>query len=77
MSDKHFCHIRFNEMESVEKALLLSGYRIKIEDKDDPAYTAKLHVDYAIACDDQHDFDCRRRQREREERHRAREGRPL
>ncbi|GFY13783.1 ecto-NOX disulfide-thiol exchanger 1 [Trichonephila clavipes] len=76
MSDKHFCHIRFNEMESVEQALSLSGYRIKIEDKDDPAYTAKLHVDYATARDDQHDFECRKRQREREERHRAREVRP-
>ncbi|GFX52603.1 ecto-NOX disulfide-thiol exchanger 1 [Trichonephila clavipes] len=76
MSDKHFCHIRFNEMESVEQALLLSGYRIKIEDKDDPAYTAKLHVDCVTACDDLHEFGCRKRLREREERHRAREGRP-
>ncbi|GFY43963.1 ecto-NOX disulfide-thiol exchanger 1 [Trichonephila inaurata madagascariensis] len=70
MSDKRFCHIRFMDMESVEQALLLSGYRIKIENKDEPAYNGKIHVDYAIARDDQHDFECRKRQVEREERHR-------
>lgn len=76
MSDKHFCHIRFVDMESVEQALLLSGYRIKIEDKDEPAYTGKLHVDYATARDDQHDYECRKRQMKREERHRAKAVRP-
>ncbi|GFY13759.1 ecto-NOX disulfide-thiol exchanger 1 [Trichonephila clavipes] len=69
MSDKRFCHIRFMDMESVEQALLLSGYRIKIENKDEPAYNGKIHVDYAIARDDQRDFECRKRQMEREERH--------
>ncbi|GFR00807.1 ecto-NOX disulfide-thiol exchanger 1 [Trichonephila clavata] len=74
MSEKNFCHIRFVEMEAVEQALLLSGYRIKIEDKDDPAYTGKLYVYYiyATARDDQHDFECRKRQKEREGRHRVR-----
>ncbi|GFR05920.1 hypothetical protein TNCT_311071 [Trichonephila clavata] len=32
------------EMETVEQALLLSGYRIKIENKDEPAYNGKLYV---------------------------------
>ncbi|GFU62766.1 ecto-NOX disulfide-thiol exchanger 2 [Nephila pilipes] len=76
MSEKNFCHIRFVDMESVEQALLLSEYRIKIENNDEPAYNGKMHVDYATARDDQHDFECRKRQMEREERHRARASPP-
>ncbi|GFS41594.1 ecto-NOX disulfide-thiol exchanger 1 [Nephila pilipes] len=73
MNDRHFCHIRFEKMESVEEALLLSGYRIKIKNNDEPAYNGKLHVDYATAHNDQLDFECRIRQMKREERHRARD----
>ncbi|GFS74224.1 ecto-NOX disulfide-thiol exchanger 1 [Nephila pilipes] len=71
MNNRHFCHIRFEKMESVEEALLLSGYQIKIENNDEPAYNGKLLVDYAR--DDQRDFECRIRQMKREERHRARD----
>ncbi|GFT87572.1 ecto-NOX disulfide-thiol exchanger 1 [Nephila pilipes] len=69
MNQGHFCHIRFEEMESVEQALLLSKYHIKIENKDEPAYNAKIHVDYATAHSDQREFECRKRQIKREERH--------
>ncbi|GIZ03121.1 hypothetical protein CEXT_690881 [Caerostris extrusa] len=48
-------------MESVDQALLLSGFRIKIEGNDDPAYNSKIHVDYAVARDDQHDYACQQR----------------
>ncbi|GFY55114.1 ecto-NOX disulfide-thiol exchanger 1 [Trichonephila inaurata madagascariensis] len=50
--------------EAFERSLLLRVW--KIEDKDDPAYTAKLHVDYATARDDEHDFECRKRQKTEE-----------
>ncbi|CAL1269022.1 unnamed protein product [Larinioides sclopetarius] len=73
MSKKNFCHIRFANMESVDQALLLSGFRIRIDENDDPAYNGRLHVDYAVARDDQHDFECLERARLREERHRQKE----
>jgi len=39
--------------------VFLPGYRMKIEDKDDKPNTGRLHVDYAMARDDQvwHDTD--------------------
>ncbi|GIY07608.1 ecto-NOX disulfide-thiol exchanger 1 [Caerostris darwini] len=70
MSKSHFCHIRFADMETVDQALLLSGFRIKIEGNDDPAYNSKIHVDYASARDDQRDYECQQRALEREKRHR-------
>ncbi|GBN99269.1 Ecto-NOX disulfide-thiol exchanger 1 [Araneus ventricosus] len=73
MSKKNFCHIRFVNMESVDQALLLSGFRIRIDESEDPAYNGRLHVDYAVARDDQHDFECLERARLREERHRQKE----
>ncbi|XP_062583717.1 ecto-NOX disulfide-thiol exchanger 2-like [Saccostrea cucullata] len=69
---KNFCHIRYELEESVDRALFLSGYRMKIEDKDDKPNTGRLHVDYAQARDDQYEFECKQRMLAREMRHRQR-----
>ncbi|GIX76323.1 ecto-NOX disulfide-thiol exchanger 1 [Caerostris extrusa] len=57
MSGSHFCHIRFADNETVDQALLLSGFRIQIEENDEPAYNSKMHVDYALSRDDQYDYE--------------------
>lgn len=53
LSKKNFCHIRFTFEASVDSAIYLSGYRVKIGNNNDPGNTGKLHVDYAQARDDQ------------------------
>ncbi|RWS08234.1 ecto-NOX disulfide-thiol exchanger 2-like protein, partial [Dinothrombium tinctorium] len=70
MSKKNFCHIRYMEEESVDKALCLSGCRMKINDQDDAPNTGRLHVDFALARDDQHEYECKQRALQREMRHR-------
>lgn len=72
LSKKNFCHIRFIYEASVDSAIYLSGYRIKIGSNSDAANTGRLHVDYAHARDDQYEFECRQRQLQREQRHRER-----
>lgn len=47
LSKKNFCHIRFVYEASVDAALFLSGYRIRIGSSTDPANSGRLHVDYA------------------------------
>ncbi|GFS96460.1 ecto-NOX disulfide-thiol exchanger 1 [Trichonephila clavipes] len=69
MHSKNFCHVRFTDKESVEQALFLSGYEIKIENKDEPAYNGKLIVNYAVCRTDQHNFECRQRKEKRFWRH--------
>ncbi|XP_034328058.2 ecto-NOX disulfide-thiol exchanger 2 [Magallana gigas] len=69
---KNFCHIRYELEESVDRSLFLSGYRMKIEDKDDKPNTGRLHVDYAQARDDQYEYECKQRMLAREMRHRQR-----
>ncbi|GFU01450.1 ecto-NOX disulfide-thiol exchanger 1 [Trichonephila clavipes] len=64
--NRRFCRIKFKNMNSVEQALLLSHYQIKIQNKEGGAYNGKLHVDYAI---DQHDFQYRKQRMKREEKH--------
>jgi len=32
---------------AVSHAVLLSGWRLKVDNKDDQPYTGRLHVDYA------------------------------
>ncbi|GFY61456.1 ecto-NOX disulfide-thiol exchanger 1 [Trichonephila inaurata madagascariensis] len=49
-----FCHVRFQDMESVEQALLLTGYILKIDDKSESANCSKIIVDYAL------DFECKK-----------------
>lgn len=47
LSKKNFCHIRFAYEASVDAALFLSGYRVRIGSNSDTANTGRLHVDYA------------------------------
>jgi hypothetical protein len=56
LSKKDFCHIRFDRENSVDAAMQLSGYRIKLinkdkegeEEEDTKATSGWLHVDYAL-----------------------------
>ncbi|KAL2077490.1 hypothetical protein ACEWY4_026994 [Coilia grayii] len=71
-SKKNFCHIRFAEEQTVDKALFLSGYRIRLGSSTDKKDTGRLHVDFAQARDDLYEWECRQRMLAREERHRRR-----
>ncbi|KAM3867326.1 ecto-NOX disulfide-thiol exchanger 2-like isoform 1-T1 [Diretmus argenteus] len=69
-SKKNFCHIRFAEEFTVDKALFLSGYRIRLGSSTDKKDTGRLHVDFAQARDDMYEWECHQRMLAREERHR-------
>ncbi|XP_041786098.1 ecto-NOX disulfide-thiol exchanger 2-like [Anopheles merus] len=83
LSKKNFCHIRYVYEASVDSAIYLSGYRVKIgsnftyggggsaEPKEPPIFGV-LHVDYAQARDDQYEYECKQRKLQREKRHRER-----
>ncbi|XP_062916771.1 ecto-NOX disulfide-thiol exchanger 2-like isoform X1 [Mobula hypostoma] len=71
-SKKNFCHIRFSDESMVDKALFLSGYRIRIGSSTDKKDTGRLHVDFAQARDDLYEWECKQRMMAREERHRRR-----
>ncbi|XP_035288883.1 ecto-NOX disulfide-thiol exchanger 2-like isoform X4 [Anguilla anguilla] len=71
-SKKNFCHIRFAEEYTVDKAMFLSGYRIRLGSSTDKKDTGRLHVDFAQARDDLYEWECRQRMLAREERHRRR-----
>uniref|UniRef100_H3DPY9 Ecto-NOX disulfide-thiol exchanger 1 n=1 Tax=Tetraodon nigroviridis TaxID=99883 RepID=H3DPY9_TETNG len=60
-SKKNFCHIRFSEEPTVDKALFLSGYRMRIGSSTDKKDTGKIHVDFAQARDDLYEWECRQR----------------
>lgn len=47
LSKKNFCHIRFVLEGSVDAAIYLSGYRVRIGSNGDTANTGRLHVDFA------------------------------
>ncbi|XP_067669821.1 ecto-NOX disulfide-thiol exchanger 2-like isoform X2 [Haliotis asinina] len=72
LSKKNFSHIRFEFHDSVERALFISGYRMKIDNDDDKANTGRIHVDYALARDDQYEWECQQRALAREMRHQQR-----
>ncbi|OXU25436.1 hypothetical protein TSAR_015699 [Trichomalopsis sarcophagae] len=72
LSKKNFCHIRFVLEGSVDAAIYLSGYRVRIGSNGDASNTGRLHVDFAQARDDQYEWECRQRQLQREQRHRER-----
>ncbi|KAK0168089.1 hypothetical protein PV327_001925 [Microctonus hyperodae] len=74
LSKKNFCHIRFTNESSVDAAIYLSGYRVRIGSSVDAANTGRLYVDYAhiYARDDQYEWECKQRQLQREQRHRER-----
>ncbi|CAG5989657.1 unnamed protein product [Menidia menidia] len=69
-SKKNFCHIRFAEEFTVDKALFLSGYRLRLGSSTDKKDTGRLHVDFAQARDDLYEWECHQRMLAREERHR-------
>ncbi|XP_070769158.1 ecto-NOX disulfide-thiol exchanger 2-like [Enoplosus armatus] len=69
-SKKNFCHIRFVEEFTVDKALFLSGYRIRLGSSTEKKDSGRLHVDFAQARDDLYEWECRQRMLAREERHR-------
>ncbi|XP_036216321.2 ecto-NOX disulfide-thiol exchanger 1 isoform X2 [Bactrocera oleae] len=71
-SKKNFCHIRYRHEASVDRAIYLSGYRIRISNSSEPSNFGRLHVDYAQARDDLYDFECKQRQLQREQRHKER-----
>ncbi|XP_060548106.1 ecto-NOX disulfide-thiol exchanger 2 isoform X2 [Pantherophis guttatus] len=71
-SKKHFCHIRFAEEYMVDKAVYLSGYRIRLGSSTDKKDKGRLHVDFAEARDDLYEWECKQRMLAREERHRKR-----
>ncbi|KAK6298633.1 hypothetical protein J4Q44_G00316880 [Coregonus suidteri] len=71
-SKKNFCHIRFVEEFTVDRALFLSGYHIRLGSSTDKKDTGQLHVDFAQARDDLYEWECRQRMYAREERHRRR-----
>ncbi|XP_075883248.1 ecto-NOX disulfide-thiol exchanger 1 isoform X2 [Nelusetta ayraudi] len=71
-SKKNFCHIRFSEEFMVDKAIYLSGYRMRIGSSADKKDSGKIHVDFAQARDDLYEWECKQRHLAREERHRRR-----
>ncbi|KAJ8253369.1 hypothetical protein GJAV_G00212160 [Gymnothorax javanicus] len=70
MSKKNFCHIRFSQEYMVDKALYLSGYRMRIGTSTDKKDSGRIHVDFAQARDDLYEWECRQRMLAREERRR-------
>ncbi|XP_030065404.1 ecto-NOX disulfide-thiol exchanger 2 isoform X2 [Microcaecilia unicolor] len=71
-SKKNFCHIRFTDELAIDKAVYLSGYRIRLGSSTDKKDTGRLHVDFAQARDDFYEWECKQRMLAREERHRRR-----
>ncbi|CAL9707203.1 unnamed protein product [Knipowitschia caucasica] len=69
-SKKNFCHIRFAEEYTVDRALYLSGYRIRMGSSTDKKDSGRIHVDFAQARDDLYEWECFQRMLAREERHR-------
>uniref|UniRef100_A0A452ULY4 Ecto-NOX disulfide-thiol exchanger 1 n=1 Tax=Ursus maritimus TaxID=29073 RepID=A0A452ULY4_URSMA len=67
-SKKNFCHIRFAEEFMVDKAIYLSGYRMRLGSSTDKKDSGRLHVDFAQARDDFYEWECKQRMRAREER---------
>ncbi|KAM4561873.1 ecto-NOX disulfide-thiol exchanger 1 isoform 2-T4 [Fundulus diaphanus] len=69
-SKKNFCHIRFSEEFMIDKAIYLSGYRMRIGSSTEKKDSGKIHVDFAQARDDLYEWECKQRLLAREERHR-------
>ncbi|XP_050540768.1 ecto-NOX disulfide-thiol exchanger 2 isoform X2 [Daktulosphaira vitifoliae] len=67
LSNRKFCHIRFENECSVDLALELSGYRLVMKGQE-LVSASRLHVDYAQARDDQYEWEMKRRHLMREER---------
>ncbi|XP_025420504.1 ecto-NOX disulfide-thiol exchanger 2, partial [Sipha flava] len=67
LSNRKFCHIRFENECSVNLALELSGYRLVMKGQE-LISASRLHVDYAQARDDQYEWEMKKRHLMREER---------
>ncbi|XP_050422070.1 ecto-NOX disulfide-thiol exchanger 1 isoform X2 [Adelges cooleyi] len=67
LSNRKFCHIRFENECSVNLALELSGYRLVMKGQE-LVSASRLHVDYAQARDDQYEWEMKKRHLMREER---------
>ncbi|XP_041482729.1 ecto-NOX disulfide-thiol exchanger 2-like [Lytechinus variegatus] len=66
---RNFCHVRFKEEMSIDKAMFVSGYRVRIGANIDPPNNGRLRLDFAENRDDQYEFECDQRRRAREARH--------
>lgn len=66
---RNFCDIRFSDELCIDRALLFSGYLVKIENRDDPQFTGRLHIDYAKNRDDERDYEIKQRSLQRQIRH--------
>ncbi|EDO37915.1 predicted protein [Nematostella vectensis] len=70
---RKFCHLRFGAKESVDTAVLFSGYRLYTRGENMAIESSRIFVDYAASRDDQQDYERELRAQAREERHRYRE----
>ncbi|XP_022098675.1 ecto-NOX disulfide-thiol exchanger 1-like isoform X2 [Acanthaster planci] len=69
---RFYCHIRFMDEDSVDKAFEVSGYRIKVENKNDPDHSGVLRVDYSESRDDEAEYMRKQEEEERKRREEAR-----
>jgi len=67
LNKKNFAHIRFMNESAVDHAVLLSGWRLKVDNNSDQPYTSKIHVDYAQARDDKEAYERMLAEQERSE----------
>ncbi|XP_034089927.1 ecto-NOX disulfide-thiol exchanger 1-like isoform X2 [Gymnodraco acuticeps] len=68
-SKKNFCHLRYSEEFMVDKAMYLSGYRMRIGSSTEKKDSGRIHVDFAQARDDLYEWECQQRLLAREQRH--------
>ncbi|XP_038050272.1 ecto-NOX disulfide-thiol exchanger 1-like [Patiria miniata] len=69
---RFYCHIRFLDEESVDKAFEVSGYRIKVDNSNDPEHSGVLRVDYSESRDDEAEYMRKQEDEERKRREEAR-----
>ena len=55
-SGKKFCHIRFDSEEAVDRAVEISGYRMRIGPTSSSADISRIHVDYSQNKNDQEEY---------------------
>lgn len=55
-SGKKFCHIRFDNEDAVDKAVEISGYRMRIGPTNGSADISRIHVDYSQNKNDQEEY---------------------
>ena len=55
-SGKKFCHIRFDNEDAVDRAVEISGYRMRIGPTNSSADISRIHVDYSQNKNDQEEY---------------------